>query len=66
MEKLTSRQERLLHLRFGRRHFSQHHIAQLLGTSLRGVQQIERHALRRLRMGADSQICMELCGWDEA
>ncbi len=66
MQKLTARQERVLHLRFGHRPVSQRHIAQLLGTSLRGVQQIEHRALRRLRLGADSQVYTDLCGWDEA
>ncbi len=66
MQKLTAQQERVLHLRFGHRPISQRQIAQVLGTSLRGVQQIEHHALRRLRMGAESQICALVCGWDEA
>jgi DNA-directed RNA polymerase sigma subunit (sigma70/sigma32) len=63
MQNLTAREERVLHLRFGRRSrpVSPQRVAETLGISLRSEQQIERHALRRLRTGASLLVC----GWDE-
>jgi DNA-directed RNA polymerase sigma subunit (sigma70/sigma32) len=63
MEKLTAREEQVLHLRFrqGYRPTSPRRVAERLAISLRSEQQIERNALRRLRSGAR----FLLCGWDE-
>lgn len=63
MQKLRTREERVLHLRFGlgSRPVSPRQAAEMLGISLPSEQRIERHALRRLRLGASLLVC----GWDE-
>jgi DNA-directed RNA polymerase sigma subunit (sigma70/sigma32) len=63
MQKLTTREEQVLRLRFGQRSrpSSPRRVAEMLGISLRSERQIERHALRRLRSGASFLVR----GWEE-
>jgi DNA-directed RNA polymerase sigma subunit (sigma70/sigma32) len=63
MRKLTVRQRQVLRLRFGKkpRPIPPQRVADMLSISLRSEQQIERHALPRLRSGAT----FPLHGWDE-
>lgn len=54
MQNLTARQQRVLHLRFGRESgpTPQHKVAEVLGLSVRTLQRIEHNALRRLRLNS--------------